>query len=197
MERFQQTNSELLKSLREQKKKDYQREYRANHKEELAQKKRAYQQKTKEKYLKQQAVWRSLHKHQIHEYSKQHWAKLTPDERKAINQYQKEWRLRNREKESKRHSLAFHKQKHEVLSHYSKGIPICAWPHCGWTDEQALSIDHIKGGGRAHIKKFHIKNLYRWLRLQGFPEGFQVLCMNHQFVKRATNGETRKKEVVG
>ncbi len=27
--------------------------------------------------------------------------------------------------------------------------------------------------------------LYQWLKNNGFPEGYQVLCMNCQFIKRA------------
>lgn len=68
-----------------------------------------------------------------------------------------------------------------VLAHYGRdGQPVCM--HCGFTDVRALSLDHIKGNGNLHrrtIKKW----LYLWLKQEGFPEGYQTLCMNCQMIK--------------
>ena len=74
------------------------------------------------------------------------------------------------------------KLKNEVFSHY--GGPICA--HCGLTAEAALSIDHIAGGGNKHRKEIGAPShsFYVWLRKNGFPPGFQVLCMSCQFIKK-------------
>lgn len=47
---------------------------------------------------------------------------------------------------------------------------------CQETTFEFLTIDHIDGGGRAHRKTVH--NFYRWLRINNFPPGFQVLCYN-------------------
>ena len=49
-----------------------------------------------------------------------------------------------------------------------------------------LSIDHINGGGAKHREQItgdrrNGSNLYFWLRTQGFPPGFRVLCMNCNF----------------
>ncbi len=77
----------------------------------------------------------------------------------------------------------------EVLRHYSStktGLPVCA--RCGNDDLRALSIDHINGGGGRHIAEIH-GNLYSWLKRQDYPDGFQVLCMNCQWIKRAENNE--------
>jgi hypothetical protein len=87
--------------------------------------------------------------------------------------------------------------KMEVLTHYSKtsdvlGVrPSCA--RCGFSDDRALSIDHINGGGLKHLREIHAigSGFYRWLKKNNFPEGFQVLCMNCQWIKRAEKGETR------
>jgi len=38
-------------------------------------------------------------------------------------------------------------------------------------------IDHVNGGGNTHRKEVG-KTVYRWLRKQGYPEGYRVLCDN-------------------
>ena len=61
----------------------------------------------------------------------------------------------------------------EVLAAY--GGPKCVC--CGTTDLDVLQIDHIDGGGTQHLKEIG-HNIYAWLRKQGFPPGYQVLCAN-------------------
>jgi len=77
--------------------------------------------------------------------------------------------------------------KFEVFSHYSGGDPVCA--RCGFDDIRALSIDHINNDGNKHRREARPKRtragvgFYEWLRKNNYPEGFQVLCMNCQFIK--------------
>jgi len=85
----------------------------------------------------------------------------------------------------------------DVLTHYSGGTPHCVgWngvecpSHC--TDIRCLTIDHINGGGNAHRKLVAQKgssSLYKWLRDNNYPEGFQTLCMNCQRIKVVENKE--------
>lgn len=74
-----------------------------------------------------------------------------------------------------------------VLSYYGKeGKLQCCWPDCDIIDPDMLSLDHIKDDGAEHrrrVKGASGRNLYRLLRRDGFPEGYQTLCMNHQFKK--------------
>lgn len=79
------------------------------------------------------------------------------------------------------------RQKQRCMEHYASP-PKCQ--KCGFSDIRALSIDHINGGGRAHRQS--VKKIYRWLIRNNFPEGFQVLCMNCQFIKREENQEYSK-----
>lgn len=81
------------------------------------------------------------------------------------------------------------KNKREVLSHYcGGGEPRCK---CGVTDLEVLTIDHINGDGAEHRRRlgkgasFGGSRFYFWLKLNGYPEGFQVLCFNCQYRKRA------------
>lgn len=70
----------------------------------------------------------------------------------------------------------------EVLKHYGGDPPKCAC--CGESIIEFLSIDHIYGGGNQHRKKIFGRkgragfSFYCWLKRNGFPEGFQVLCYN-------------------
>lgn len=61
----------------------------------------------------------------------------------------------------------------EVLCHYSADPPFCAC--CRESQYEFLSIDHIDGGGAQHRKEIG-SGLYAWLRRNGFPKGFRVLC---------------------
>lgn len=58
------------------------------------------------------------------------------------------------------------------------GGPVCKC--CGEKHLVFLSIDHIDGGGNAHRKEINRTGIgfYRWLKINGFPPGFQVLCHN-------------------
>lgn len=63
-----------------------------------------------------------------------------------------------------------------VLRHY---VESCAC--CGAVED--LSIDHVNGGGGEHREELfgrrsgNLVGFYTWLIEQGFPEGFQTLCV--------------------
>lgn len=59
---------------------------------------------------------------------------------------------------------------------------------CGDSAPERLSIDHVNNDGAAHRKEItgNAQNgttLYYWLKRNGFPPGYQVLCMNCNFAK--------------
>jgi len=76
----------------------------------------------------------------------------------------------------------YHRNKWLAIKHYSAGTLKCS--KCGYDDTRALSLDHINGDGTTHRKKLNGVNLCKWLVKKGYPEGYQVLCMNCQFIKR-------------
>lgn len=62
---------------------------------------------------------------------------------------------------------------------------------CGETEPKFLSIDHVDNDGAEHKRKHRLhtgEQLYRWIVRNGFPTGFQVLCMNCQWGKRNNAG---------
>lgn len=78
-----------------------------------------------------------------------------------------------------------------AFEHYGGFTCAC----CGESEPSFLSIDHIEGGGgeermRIFGKKYQGgHHFYRWLRLNGYPAGYQVLCMNCQVGRRDNGGE--------
>jgi hypothetical protein len=115
-----------------------------------------------------------------------------------------EYYLKNREATIKRTTAYMHRNRDKariwstrvknkvktiVFSHYcDKGKITCQ--HCNKVEDlRILSIDHINGNGNKHRKEIGIGNkggynFYRWLKRNGYPEGFQVLCFNCQYRKR-------------
>lgn len=87
---------------------------------------------------------------------------------KAIKEKQRLWRA---------------KLKLEVLMAYGG----CRCSLCLESRPGALVIDHVGGGGNAHRRMVGSGNVvYRWLKKNGFPAGFRVLCANcnHSTISR-------------
>jgi hypothetical protein len=73
-----------------------------------------------------------------------------------------------------------------VLDHYSGGSMRCAC--CGVEYIEFLTIDHINGGGAKHRRLLGSGSLstggghfYSWLKRNGYPNGYRVLCQNCNF----------------
>jgi hypothetical protein len=72
----------------------------------------------------------------------------------------------------------------EVLNNYGGAICAC----CGENIIEFLDIDHIDGGGTKHKKIIGYNALYRWLRDNNYPDGYQVLCRNCNWGKYINGG---------
>ena len=75
---------------------------------------------------------------------------------------------------SKRQREYIRRLKGEVFNAYGGAFCSC----CGESHWEFLSIDHIDNNGAAHRKEIGSVNIYNWLKSNGFPPGFQVLCFN-------------------
>jgi len=55
---------------------------------------------------------------------------------------------------------------------------ICAC--CHEAEPIFLTLDHVDGGGKKHKRAIgkQGKNFYYWLKREGYPKGYQVLCHN-------------------
>lgn len=105
--------------------------------------------------------------------------------RKKAVEYNKKWLKTPNGKLYISHRIQ--KRRLTVLKHYSPNL-ICQ--RCGDNEIDVLSMDHIKGGGKKHLNEIGGGPIfYRWLFRNNFPEGYQVLCMNCQFIKRHENWE--------
>jgi hypothetical protein len=104
------------------------------------------------------------------------------EERKIkMRQWQKEFRARNVEKLRKKARELNQKIRAEVIAHYSNNKNTCN--QCGFCDIRALAIDHIDNNGAQHRKSIKRANIYIWLKQNGFPTGYQVLCFNCNWIK--------------
>lgn len=78
--------------------------------------------------------------------------------------------------------------KDDVFNAYGGYICTC----CGETEPLFMCIDHINGGGEIHRTSIGVgsrgRNMYVWLKKNGFPSGFQVLCQNCNIGKHLNGG---------
>ena len=55
--------------------------------------------------------------------------------------------------------------------------------HCGETNIAFLTVDHVNNDGAEHRRSIKNGNLRIWLRKNNFPDGFQILCNNCNWLK--------------
>ena len=67
------------------------------------------------------------------------------------------------------------KIKFETFAQYGR---VCAC--CEEDRQEFLAIDHINGGGKRHFQELGKSGtgFYTWLKKQGYPDGYRVLCHN-------------------
>lgn len=89
-------------------------------------------------------------------------------------------------RKAERNATWYFRLKAEVFEAYG-GTCAC----CGEDESKFLQFDHIEGKGNEHRRRFGSGkgNLGVWkhLRDEGFPPGFQILCANCNF-GRSLNG---------
>lgn len=80
--------------------------------------------------------------------------------------------------------------KDAVFEAYGGYVCVC----CGETEKLFMTLDHINNDGAEFRRRISGRRTgagyitYRWLVLNNFPDGFQVLCMNCNHGKRMNNG---------
>lgn len=114
------------------------------------------------------------------EYGASHYDENKPrlkqyaiDHHKEISRRIKQRRESHPEVYAARDKANREKLRNDILQHYG-GKCVC----CGEAAYEFLAIDHIDGNGNAHRRAIGQSNLYRWIRKNGYPDNFQVLCHN-------------------
>jgi hypothetical protein len=119
--------------------------------------------------------------------------------KKCLAAYQKEWKFRTPEnREKTRNTINKYQRglRRLILEHYSRNVPAkCI--QCGESRYVCLELDHINNDGAEHGKKLCKPESYRgymgWrgmnsyiyrdIKKNGYPEGFQTLCANCHRIK--------------
>lgn len=100
--------------------------------------------------------------------------------------------INNGERYKSNIKLSNQKLKRYIMDTYG-GCCIC----CGEYDLRFLTIDHINNDGQEHRKQGVGcgGNIYRWLRNNGFPKGFQTLCYNCNIARYHNGGICPHKDI--
>ena len=95
--------------------------------------------------------------------------------------------------ERKRNREYWQRLRHEAVMAYGGYSCAC----CGETEPLFLTIDHVNNDGAEHRRslgeyagngKGASSSVLKWLKDNGYPEGFQVLCMNCNMGKERNKG---------
>jgi len=78
-------------------------------------------------------------------------------------------------------SNKYHENRIKIIEHYTNGEMACK--HCGCKDLRVLDIDHINDNGATHRKEIGQLNIVWWVVEQNYPDGFQILCKNCNWIK--------------
>ena len=102
--------------------------------------------------------------------------------RECSKKFDKIYYKNNKNKFNKYRRKMHRENKIKDLFHYSNGTMSCV--KCGYSDIRALEIDHINNDGAEHRKKVGSSwDFYLRLIKNDYPEGYQVLCRNCNWLK--------------
>ena len=131
--------------------------------------------------------WSKKWKRDNKDYVKKYMKKWKSDNKEWVVDYQSKWYKKNKNHVKKWHRKYTMAIKLAVFRHYS---PKLKCQRCGFKDLRALSLDHKHGGGSSHVASLGgTYKLYNWVIEHNFPNRFQVLCMNCQWIKREERKE--------
>lgn len=97
--------------------------------------------------------------------------------KECVSKYNSLWYEKNHERALAYMQIYRETVKADVFRAYGGYICNC----CGETEPMFLAIDHMDNDGTAHRKKHNLvagSQFYIWLRNNGYPKNFQVLCCN-------------------
>jgi len=124
-----------------------------------------------------------ISKERIREYHREYYRK----NKEKLDKRSKDWIEANKDRRRTTGLYHYYSLQHDAIVAY--GGYRCNW--CGIDEPLVLAIDHVNNDGKEHREQIKSKGgviLYKWLRDHGYPEGFQVLCMNCNHAKYRNKG---------
>jgi len=106
-----------------------------------------------------------------------------PEKKKAYN---RRWNREHKEWHRAVRVRSRRNIKAAVLAHYGNKCECC-----GENTQAFLTIDHVNGGGTKHRNGGDGRRklwIYAWLKRNGFPEGYRILCFNCNCGREANGG---------
>jgi hypothetical protein len=173
---------------------EYHVRYREKHREELAKKSNEYYHENAEKCSAQRKqhyiehidemrerghAWYRKHKEANPNYGKEQYEKYRKPFPEKMKADRKKYVDTHKEKISEEGDIYKNKVRTEILKHYG-GVCAC----CGETNYAFLSIDHVFCDGNTQRRELGLRGgtrFYNWLKKNGFPSGYRVLCHNCNF----------------
>ena len=119
---------------------------------------------------------------------KEYNRKYRLEHKEQLKTYLREYHCKHRDRLGASSKRSRDKLKREILTYYGNGE--CKCIKCGFGDIKALSLDHIiANGGKRQNPRSSGYAFYVVLKQQGFPEGYQTLCLNCQGIKQVEQRE--------
>jgi hypothetical protein len=147
--------------------------------------------------------WRERNKEHVADYMKDYGTRWYEENKESVKEKSGLWYAQNRERKLATSRLNYaanraakciktrelnERLKADCFKHYSSGLPSCRI--CGEYDIDMLVLDHVNDNGAEERKllsgsgKGLGSGLYRYLNKLGYPDGYQVLCSNHNLKKQ-------------
>jgi hypothetical protein len=119
----------------------------------------------------------------MREYNREYYR----SNKERVDKLNTDWKKANPEKRRKTALSYYYRLQAEAVEAY--GGFVCNW--CGIDEPFVLTIDHVNNDGNEHRKQIGSiggHKFYKWLKDNGYPPGFQVLCMNCNHAKYRNGG---------
>jgi len=135
----------------------------------------------------QQREWYKSHPEQTREFSQKYYR----ENQEAVKLRSLKYRQMYPERVRQSQQTQYRKNKLAAFNAYGGAVCVC----CGEINSKFLTIDHINGCTPAERRKQGLgSRLYHWLKKQGYPEGYQVLCFNCNLGRARNQGICPHKE---
>jgi hypothetical protein len=143
-----------------------------NHAEELREYGASYRKNNQPKEKQRHKIYRGNNKEKIHTTDAL-YRKVNSTKLKEKNRMYK----KNFPEKSRRNCHLYHaKLRVEAIAAYGGVCKCCPEDRPDRAVLEFLSIDHMNNDGAAHRRLIGSGNIYRWLKKNNYPSGFQVLC---------------------